>query len=363
MKNANKNAGASPRACPLTANVHTLWSWICFIILTWIVAGTFAETPPSGQFGVILSGSTTYPEVVKVLAAMGAKWVRINNHLNGAGPDARSYLGAGLNVVITFNNTDPTNIDTTYGTLRQWPNSGFPYKSKEAYQLRIRESLSPLLPYLASGRRIWVQCENEVGDASVNPNARFWRGTTGQYLLQLQAFNEAVRSISPSVKLVLTSFPSEGLRAAIDPSNPRHEYATARMTDLLAKGQYDAVDLHFYGCVEDIPLEVQWIKNHMPAGKLWISTENGGPDSRCSTTPITWEKDPARLEQMQAEQVPARLSACANSGGSVCLWFSFFDLRHETSVFSHLGLVDESVIPPRKKPAFEAFKSFLSGLQ
>jgi len=50
------------------------------------------------------------------------------------------------------------------------------------------------------------------------------------------------------------------------------------------------------GCVEDIPAKAQWVKDHMLAGKRWISTENGGPDSRCPGTPISWTQDPALFE-------------------------------------------------------------------
>jgi len=97
----------------------------------------------------------------------------------------------------------------------------------------------------------------------------------------------------------------------------------------------------------------------MPAGKLWISTENGGPDYRCPETPTKWDQNPTLFEQIQAQQVPTRLSACADNGGSICLWFSLFDLLKETGdVFSHLGLLDPSVSPPRKKPAYDAFKTF-----
>lgn len=87
------------------------------------------------------------------------------------------------------------------------------------------------------------------------------------------------------------------------------------------------------------------------------------PDSRCPTTPATWQQDPARFEQLQAEQIPERLGACVDEGGSVCLWFSLYDARGEAEVFRHLGLLDQSVIPPRKKPAYDAFQAFAAGLR
>ena len=201
-----------------------------------------------------------------------------------------------------------------------------------------------------------MQAENEVGDAALVSKGKYWRGTTDQYLSQLQALYEAVKSVSPDMPVVLSSFASESLDAAIDPTDEHHEYSSARIMRLLAEGQYDAVDLHFYGCVEDIPAKVAWIKANMPADKLWISTENGGPDTRCATTPHSWSEDLSRFEQVESQQVAARLRRAEN--GSVCLWFSFFDLKNEDDVFSHLGLLDQSVLPPRQKPAFSAFQNF-----
>ncbi|MBI3893542.1 MAG: hypothetical protein HY303_18645 [Candidatus Wallbacteria bacterium] len=118
---------------------------------------------------------------------------------------------------------------------------------------------------------------------------------------------------------------------------------------MLTRGRYDVADLHFYGCVEDIPVEVQWVKAHMPPGKSWISTENGGPDIRCPSTPVSWEQNPEEYERLQARQVSERLSACADSGGLVCLWFSFLDMTGETSVFTHMGLIDPRALKDKVK--------------
>lgn len=297
---------------------------------------------------------------MQIVNDLGASWVRVNVSLDGQTQDYGLFLEAGINLVLTISNNDPANIDMAYGTLAEWPNAGFPYRDRATYQQRIRSVLTPLLPYLAQGRQVWVQAENEVGDAALNPKARYWRGTADQYLAQLSALYEAVKSVSPNVPVVLSSFTSEGLDAAIDPSDKLHEYSSRRITRLLSEGQYDAADLHFYGCVEDISAKVQWVKQVMPAGKLWISTENSGPDSRCPATPLSWRDDLAGFEAQQAEQVPAHLTACAEAGGGICLWFSLFDLRGEPSdVFNRLGLLDPSEMLPRFKPAFLAFQDFV----
>lgn len=325
-----------------------------------------AESPPPtvaavGPFGVITGGQPR-PEMAGYLTDLGADWVRVNVQLGGETGDYTLFLDAGINVILTFSNRDPANMDTAYGSFAEWPNSGFPFLSKETYQQQVREALAPALPYIAQGRQVWAQAENEVGDAALNPKARYWRGTSDQYLELLRTFYEAVKSIHADIPVVLTSFPSESLDAARDPNDPHYEYASAHIEKLLTQGEYDAADLHFYGCVEDIPAKVQWVKDHMPVGKLWISTENGGPDPRCPTTPHSWREDLARFETQQAEQVAARLTACAESGGNICLWFSLFDLRGEPSdTFNRLGLLDQSETPPRKKPAYEAFKAFAAG--
>lgn len=312
------------------------------------------------RFGVLAGGSVaSQPEVVAAITDLGGGWVRVNNHLDGRGPNVKPLLDAGLNLVITFNNSDATNLDTTYGTAAQWPNAGFPFKSRVTYQQDIRNALAAVLPYVQPGRLVWVQCENEVSDASQNPSSRYWRGTLEQYLTQLQAFYEVVRSLSPATGVVLSSFASETLDTTLDPTDPRNGSAIALINKLLT-GPYDAVDLHFYGCVESIPSKAQWIAARLAAGKRWISTENGGPDSRCPATPLTWSQNSAAFEQSQAQQVATRLNGCADNGGSVCLWFSLIDLLGESDVFTHLGLLDPSVTPPRKKPAYEAFRQFTS---
>lgn len=60
---------------------------------------------------------------------------------------------------------------------------------------------------------------------------------------------------------------------------------------------------------------------------------------------------------MQAQEVPLRLSDCADSGGSICLWFSLFDLTGESAPsFQHLGLIERAT--GRRKPAFDAFARY-----
>lgn len=299
--------------CALRARREYL-SFVTLALAVLLSSAAAPEVPAGNRYGVIAGGRGMAPEIVGILKDLDAGWVRLNNHMDGQNPDYAPYFDAGLNLVLTFDNHDPDNADTAYGTPRAWPNAGFPFRSKEAYQKRIRDVLAPLRPYLRKGRQIFVQCENEVGDATMNPKARYWRGTAGQYLRQLDAFYEAVRAISPDIPVVLTSFPSEGLQRAVAGSGPKARYAADRMTDLLQKGKYDAADLHFYGCVEDIAAEAEWVESRLPAGKFWISTENGGPDYRCRATPLHPDDDPAQFERAQAEQVPARLRACADHG-------------------------------------------------
>ena len=317
-----------------------------------------APIPLASRFGVLISGGRR-PDIASYLTDLGADWARVNLSLNGDDPDLRPLLDAGVNLILTISNRDPSNADTAYGSLEEWPNAGFPYRSRDAYQNRVAAVLEPLLPYLDQGWQVWVQAENEVGDAALNPKSKYWRGDTDQYLAQLSALREAVKSLDPSIPVVLSSFPSESLDKALDVSDPLHAYAVNHMQRLLLEGAYDAADLHFYGCVEDIPAKVGWVKAIMPADKLWISTENGGPDPRCLTTPHTWGENPAVYEQKQVEQLAARLTACAESGGAICLWFSLFDLKNEVEPFTHMGLLDPRVSPPQKKPAYEAFKEFV----
>src|SRR5207244_2416964 len=243
---------------------------------------------------------------------------------------------------------------------QQWSRAGFPYLSRTAYQESIRALLSPALPYIAGGQHVEVQCENEAGDVEFNASSTFWRGDTTQYLAQLSALYDAVRTLSPSSVVVMTSFASESLEAVINPLDPRYLAITTRFARMLSEGSYDAADLHFYDCVESIPAKVAWVTAHLPAGKVWISTENGGPDYTCASTPLRYSNNPTAFEQSEAAQVPQRLKSCADNGGTVCLWFSLFDLKGESEVFIHLGLLDQASSPPRQKPAYEAFRTFVA---
>jgi hypothetical protein len=346
------------RSHAVAAAAKTIAAWLLLMIAA-LALSAWTTLALAHPYGVNASGGAR-PDMPSYAADLGARWVRINTSLDGSLSNAKPFLDAGIDVVLTVTNNDPTNIDTTYGTLQQWPRAGFPFISKSVYQQRIAAVLTPLVPYLSQGRRIWVQSENEIGDASVGPSSVFWRGTTDQYLTLLAAFAEEVHALSPSFAVVLTSFASPNLEVAITPTDPRYSYQTQRMQKLLTQGTYDAADGHFYGCVEDIAARIAWLTANLPAGKRWIASEISGPDSQCPTTPHIWSDDQAQFEQLEAQQVAPRLSACASGGASACLWFSLFDLVDETDEFNHLGLIDQRVLPYREKPAYAAYKSFVA---
>ncbi len=350
-----------------------VWALLALLVAHGPLLGARMAADDRGGFGVMVGGVPGGPSLVGVLQDLHASWLRVNDHLDGRGPDVRSYLQSGLGVVVTFNNADPVNVDTTYGSPAQFPNAGFPWRSKTRYQQRIRDALTPLAALARGGGQVWAQCENEISDAGVNPRSRFWRGTIDQYLAQLDACAEAVRSVDRSIPVVLTSFASRTLDAAVESGSPLHADAVRYLTRLLDARQYDAADLHFYGCVEDIAPKIAWVQQRLPRGRRWISTEDGGPDARCRTTPGSWNDNPSRFEQVQAQQVAERLAACADHGGSICLWFSLIDLRGEEGAFTHLGLLDPGGASRgamrgraaaagrggvRRKPAFDAFQQF-----
>jgi hypothetical protein len=324
-------------------------------------ATTTTATPsPATEFGVMASGRQNPAPLVDAVTESDAQWVRVNVELGREHPDLTAYLTAGLDVVVTVVNTDPSNIDTSLGTTDHYPNAGFPYVSRDTYVADVRALLQPLVPQLHGSRQLIVECENEVGDAMVVPNGRFWRGSTDQYLAVLDACYEATTSVDPAIRVSLSSFASESLDAVLDPSDPHHDFAVDRIERLLHDGRYDMVDLHFYGCVADIAAKVAWVDSRRHAGTEWISTENGGPDLRCPTMTADWRIDGTAWDAAQADEVPVRLDACANAGGRVCLWFSFLDLKNEADQFSHLGLIDTRVRPPRRKPAYDAFAAFMA---
>ena len=320
--------------------------------------------PKPNHFGIYVSQDVTTHQAVNATQQLGAGWVRLNFTL-GVGDQTypQQYLSSGINVVLTILNQDPANIVKDYGTPQKWFAGGFPYNSKEKFQQDVRAVLQPELSYLKSGQQVWVQGGNEIFDASVvTAKSYYWRGTMDQYLAQQQAIYEAVKSVNPDIPVVLASFSSGTLNQLIDPNDPGHKFAVKYMTELLTQGKYDAIDLHFYGCVDDIPAKVKAVKDLLPAGQTvpWISTENGGPMVECKSTPVSWTQDLTQFEKLQAQQVPARLSACAEQGGSVCLWFSLFNIKRGSDAFNHLGLIDQDATPPRQKPAYDAFKVFIA---
>lgn len=324
-----------------------------------MLAGLLLTMTLSTKYGVDFSGDGPLHDHPEVITDTGSSWVRLNVNIGTNDQDFAQPLGAGVNVILTLVNRDPANIDATYGTPQQFTKAGFPYKTRSVYEQRIRDTLTPALPYIAAGRQVYVQCENEAGDVNLNPGSSFWRGTTDQYLTQLSALYEAVRGLSPSMRVVMTSFASDSLEVVINPSDSRYTAVTTRFARMLGEGQYDAADLHFYNCIDTIATKVQWVSSRLPAGRTWISTENGGPDYNCPGTPVPYSQNPALYEQLQAQQVPARLKACSDAGGSICLWFSLFDLRGESEVFAHMGLLDQTSAPPRQKAAYAAFLSFV----
>lgn len=314
----------------------------------------------SGRFGAFASLGNR-PDMPGYLTELGASWTRLNYPLDGSPlTNALPFLEAGFNLVLTFNWREAGGVLTTYGTPGEWPNAGFPFLNRATYQQRVRDALTPLLPYLVLGHQVWVQCENEIGDASLAADGRYWRGTTADYLSQLGAFAEAARGLSTNFVIVLTSFASENLDTVLAPADPKYAFQTNRMITLLAQGDYDAADVHFYGGTVDIPAKAAWVTARLPAGRRWCSTENGGPDPRYSGTPVSWTNNLALFEQVQSQQVAARLDAVSTNGAAVALWFSLFDLQGESDAFNHLGLLEGSVSPPRKRAAFGAFQSYAS---
>lgn len=161
------------------------------------------------------------------------------------------------------------------------------------------------------------------------------------------------------MRVVLSSFSSLGLQEAAlgGAGSVQHQRFYQQ---LLRDASYDVLDLHLYGCLSDIPSKANWVNQYRAPNTQWISTEDGGPDYRCPSTPQTWQQDPTAFEQAEAAQVPARLQACADNGGTVCLWFALFDLQAEQSFATHFGLLDGSTSPPRKKPAYDAFRTFIA---
>jgi len=273
-------------------------------MLTTLLAAAVLAT----KFGVHFSGDGPLHDHPEFVTDAGASWVRLNLNLNPNDQDYTVFLAAGTNVVLTMNNRDPSNVDTTYGSLSEWPRAGFPYRSRAAYEQRVRDAVAAALPYVAAGRQVIVQCENEVGDVTQNPSSTYWRGTTDQYLAQLSALFEAVRGASPSMPVAMSSFSSGSLEIVINPSDPRYTAVTTRFARMLGEGQYDVADLHFYDCVETIGAKVAWVTARLPSGRAWISTENGGPDPNCPSTPLTYSQNPSRYEDLEG---PAGAAAVA----------------------------------------------------
>lgn len=337
----------------LVARLVGLLAALLVVGLAGAAAPAAASDTPSGAKGVMISGRFTDASTVATVRQLGAKWVRLNVELGGRRSSPQAFLDAGIDVILTVTNNDPTNVVTTYGTPAAYPNAGFPAASQARYRSQVESIVRGLRP--RAGHHVWIQCENEINDASVAPRSRFWRGTTDQYLTLLADCARATHRADPRARVVLAGFPSESLDAAIDARNPHHAFSADRLTRLLAAPSYDVTDLHFYGCVGTITAKVTWVHARQRAGTQWISTENAGPDPRCPSTPVSW-RDPS-FESVQSQQVTQRITACRSNGGAVCLWFSLRDVRGESDTFNHLGLIDTWSSPARFRPAATAFRA------
>lgn len=309
-------------------------------------------------YGVIAGRNASDPAIMNAMKKLGVSWVRVNYLFSDAkNPDLAALLENGFHLVITFNYDKANNINTALGTPSEWPAAGFPFADEAKFRKDIQDALKPVLPYLDKGQSVYAQIENETSDASLIAKAKYWRGTVDQYIQQLNTFADAVHGLDKRIPVTVAGIPTTELDAVLQPGD-KHDAAIQHLTAIYSRGTYDAVDLHFYGCVSDISEKMSWVKKNVHAGTKLISTENGGPDYRCVSTPDAYDKNPQQYLQAEADQVPQRLKACADNGGSVCLWFSLFDLSGESDVFTHMGLLDRSS-PPKQKPAYGAFQTFV----
>src|ERR1041385_2637430 len=118
--------------------------------MTAILVGGKEEAAPvfaRPQYGVHDSAGRD-PADVSLITGLGASIVRIN--MGVAGPKANrtgaKFLDAGLDLVLTCNYVNPTNIDTTYGTPTQYPSAGFPALSGTFLTDDIAGMLTSLVP-------------------------------------------------------------------------------------------------------------------------------------------------------------------------------------------------------------------------
>lgn len=325
-------------------------------------------TAGTGRYGVHASQGQR-PQTLTDVTDLGGGWMRLNYLLDDPSPpNLHTFLDTGQNLIITVVNRQRDNIDTSLGSADTYPNAGFPYLSEAVYQARITALLDSLHDEVTAGRRVFLQCENEIGDASLASGSPYWRGTTDQYLATLRSFFDAVRGAQPSVGVLLSSFASNTLATALNirtpgqPGYANYVYATTLLGRLLNEGTYDLADLHFYGCPSSIADKVGWVNDRWqsndrpPLTRRWVTTENAGPDYvECAGAP-RWQD--TAFATTQANEVTERLTACADASATVCLWFSLYDLVGETDRFNHLGLIDPRTVPPTQRPAYAAFKTF-----
>ena len=81
---------------------------------------------PIRPFGAITFNSD-FATAPAELTNLGASWARFNVFFDGSDQPFTNLLDAGLNLVITFQNRDPANSSTNYGTLAGNPHAGFPF--------------------------------------------------------------------------------------------------------------------------------------------------------------------------------------------------------------------------------------------
>lgn len=309
---------------------------------------------PANDFG-IFSFPPREEKAWQALADLGVGWVRLQFRLGEE--DAREYrrvFDEGYGLWLTLYHRDPDNVADP-DLLARSERGGFPPRDPAAYQERVEATVRPLVEDLrAQGKEpadwLVIQLGNETLPSDVLPDqpARFWHGTSDEYLETLRLTYRAVKSVDPAVPVALSGISSESMEAILAYERGGAEEAAAIVAwneRLLREGRADWADVHLYHAVESVSAKVAWVRARWQ-GPL-AATEVGGPDQAAGQ---------AYSEDLHAQDLRRRVRAALEAGVARLFWTTLVEQPAFGERYNPMALIAADW---SRREAFEVYQGVI----
>jgi hypothetical protein len=312
--------------------------------------------PPTDLFG-IFSFPAQDPRAWEALEELGVGWVRLQFRMGEEAPQPYArVLREGYGLWLTLYHRDPSNVPDP-DLLARSERGGFPPENPGRYQALVRETLEPLVETLREAGKspahwLVIQLGNETLPSDVIPDqpARFWHGTSEEYLKTLALTYEAVKAVDPDIPIALSGIFSESMEAilayeaGVDPKAA----PVARWNErLLREGMADWADIHLYHRIESIPAKVAWVQARWD-GPL-AATELGGPDQAVTS---------AYSETIHAADLRERLRTALRAGVGRLFWVTLMEQPAFGARYNPMALITAD---GQRRQAFGVYQEIIQG--